>query len=304
MLKGKKLEKGDTIGLIGLANSVSKDKILKTKEKIEKLGYKVKLGKHIFESWYSFAGKDENRLFDLNNFFEDVEVDAILCIRGGYGSIRIVEGLNFEMIKRNPKIFVGYSDITTIHSALNERCNLITFHGPMGASNFLDIDEFTLKSFLESVTTTSPMEIINPIPLKALTLGKAKGKVIGGNLITFMGDMGTPNELNFKDKILFIEEISEPTYKIDRALTQLLNSGKLKELKGIILGDFNNCIQSAECDMPLMETLKDRLEGLEIPIIYNFKSGHCKPMVTLPLGIEVEIDCDNLTIKTLEGSVK
>ena len=150
MLKGKKLEKGDTIGLIGLANSVSKDKILKTKEKIEKLGYKVKLGKHIFESWYSFAGKDENRLFDLNNFFEDVEVDAILCIRGGYGSIRIVEGLNFEMIKRNPKIFVGYSDITTIHSALNERCELITFHGPMGASNFLDIDEFTLKSFLES----------------------------------------------------------------------------------------------------------------------------------------------------------
>jgi len=304
MLKGKKLEKGDTIGLIGLANSVSKDKILKTKEKIENLGYKVKLGKHIFESWYSFAGKDENRLFDLNNFFEDAEIDAILCIRGGYGSIRIVEGLNFEMIKRNPKIFVGYSDITTIHSALNERCDLITFHGPMGASNFLDIDEFTLKSFLESVTTTSPMEIINPIPLKTLTPGKAKGKVIGGNLITFMGDLGTPNELNFKDKILFIEEISEPTYKIDRALTQLLNSGKLKELKGIILGDFNNCIQSAECDMPLMETLKDRLEGLEIPIIYNFKSGHCKPMVTLPLGIEVEIDCDNLTIKTLEGSVK
>ena len=304
MLKGKKLERGDTIGLIGLANSVSKDKILETKEKIEKLGYKVKLGKHIFESWYSFAGKDENRLFDLNNFFEDTEVDAILCIRGGYGSIRIVEGLNFEMIKRNPKIFIGYSDITTIHSALNERCDLITFHGPMGASNFLDIDEFTLKSFLESVTTTSPMEIVNPIPLKAITPGKAKGKVIGGNLITFMGDMGTPNELNFKDKILFIEEISEPTYKIDRALTQLLNSGKLKELKGIILGDFNNCIQSAECDMPLMETLKDRLEGLEIPIIYNFKSGHCKPMVTLPLGIEVEIDCDNLTIKTLEGSVK
>ena len=304
MLKGKKLKKGDTIGIVAPANSGSKDKVLSSKKKLENLGYKVKFGKHIFDTWHSFAGTDKNRVSDINNFFKDPEIDAIMCLRGGYGSVRIVEDLDIEMIRKNPKVFIGYSDITTLHSAMNQKAGLVTFHGPMATSNFFDIEKFTVDSFRESVEGTQPKEIKNPIELRAITGGKAFGVVAGGNLTTLMGDMGTPNELDFKGKILFIEEIREPTYKIDRALSQLLNSGKLDQLNGIILGDFNNCIPASDYDMPLMDLLEDRLKGLDIPIIYNFKSGHCKPMVTLPLGIELEIDCDELTIRSLEGAVR
>jgi len=304
MLKGKMLKKGNTIGIVAPANSDSKDKILRSKDKLENLGYKVKLGKHIFDTWHSFAGTDKNRVSDINNFFEDPEIDAIMCLRGGYGSIRIVKDLDIEMIKKNPKIFIGYSDITTIHSALNQKAGLITFHGPMASSNFFNIEKFTLDSFIESMENNEPREIKNPVELKSMTGGKAAGIVIGGNLTTLMGDIRTPNELNFKEKILFIEEIREPTYKIDRILTQLLNSGKLSQLNGIILGDFNRCIPASEYDMSLMDLFEDRLKNLGIPIIYNFKSGHCKPMVTLPLGIELEIDGDRLTIRSLEGAVR
>ncbi|MEI6857971.1 LD-carboxypeptidase [Psychrilyobacter sp.] len=304
MLKGKKLKKGDTIGIVAPANSGSKDKVLSSKKKLENLGYRVKFGKHIFDTWHSFAGTDKNRVSDINNFFKDPEIDAIMCLRGGYGSLRIVEDLDIEMIKKNPKIFIGYSDITTLHSALNQKAGLVTFHGPMATSNFFDIEKITVDSFRESVENTQPREIINTVKLRSITGGKACGIVVGGNLTTIMGDMGTPNELDFEGKILFIEEIREPTYKIDRALTQLLNSGKLDQLNGIILGDFNNCLPASEYDMPLMDLVEDRLKGLGIPIIYNFKSGHCKPMVTLPLGIEIEIDCDRLTIRSLEGAVR
>lgn len=304
MLKGKSLKKGDTIGIVAPANSGSKEKVLKSKKKLESLGYRVKLGKHIFDTWHSFAGTDKSRISDINDFFKDPEVDAIICLRGGYGSIRIVEALDIEMIKKNPKIFIGYSDITTLHSALNQRAGLVTFHGPMVDSNFFDIEKFTVDSFIESLENTCEREIKNPIGLKSIVEGKSRGIVAGGNLTTLMGDMGTPNELDFKGKILFIEEIREPTYKVDRALTQLLNSGKLGQLNGIILGDFNNCIPASKYDMPLMDLLEDRLKDLGIPIIYNFKSGHCKPMVTLPLGIEVEIDCERLTIRSLEGAVR
>ncbi|MGB6128698.1 MAG: LD-carboxypeptidase [Psychrilyobacter sp.] len=304
MLKGRKLNKGDTIGIVAPANSSSKEDVLESKKKIESLGYRVKLGEHIFDTWHSFAGTDKSRISDINNFFKDPEVDAIMCLRGGYGSIRIVDKLDIEMIKKNPKIFIGYSDITTLHAALNQKAGLVTFHGPMAVSNFFDIEKFTMDSFVESMEKSCGREIKNPIELRSIVGGKVSGIVIGGNLTTFMGDMGTPNELNFKGKILFIEEIREPTYKIDRALTQLLNSGKLSELNGIILGDFNNCIPASKYDIPLMDLLEDRLKDLGIPVIYNFKSGHCKPMITLPLGIKIEIDCDRLTIKTLEGAVR
>jgi muramoyltetrapeptide carboxypeptidase len=303
MLKGKKLKKGDTIGIVAPANSGSKDEVLSSKFFLESLGYKVKLGKHIFDTWHSFAGTDRSRVSDINNFFKDLEVDAIICLRGGYGSIRIVEGLDIEMIKKNPKIFIGYSDITTLHSALNQRAGLVTFHGPMAIPNFFDIEKITIDSLRESVEKIQPGEIKNPIELKSMVGGKAVGVVAGGNLTTLMGDMGTPNELDFKGKILFIEEVREPVYKIDRVLTQLLNSGKLHQLNGMILGDFNNCTPASEYDMSLMDLVEDRLKGLGIPIIYNFKSGHCRPMVTMPLGIEVEIDCDSLTIRSLEGAV-
>jgi muramoyltetrapeptide carboxypeptidase len=303
-LKGKRLKKGDTIGIVAPANNARREDVLEGKKKIEKLGYKVILSKSIFDRWHSFAGQDQDRISDINDFFKDPDIDAIICLRGGYGSIRMVEELDIDIVKANPKIFIGYSDITTLHTKLNRDANLITFHGPMVTSNFLDIDDFTLESLLQLVENPTGRVLVNPVPLKRLSGGIAIGEVVGGNLITLMGDMGTPNQLDLSDKILFIEEINEPTYKIDRALTQLLNSGELNKVKGIILGDFNNCGKASEDDISLMELFEDRLLGLGVPIIYNFKSGHCKPMVTLPLGGKIKLDCNDIFIEVLEGTVK
>ena len=302
MLKGKKIKKGDTIGIVAPAGNAEKKNILKATKILKELGYNVVLSKNIFDSWFSFAGKDKNRISEINDFFGNPNIDVILCLRGGYGSIRIIEELDIELIKENPKIFIGYSDISTLHTKLNKEAELITFHGPMLTSNFLDMDEFTLNSFFNMIGDPTINTIENPLPMKVLNSGKAKGRMVGGNLITLMGDMGTPNELNLENNILFIEEIGEPTYKIDRALSQLLNSKKLNKVNGIILGDFNDCKPKEKTDISLLELFKERFLSLNVPVLYGLKSGHCKPMVTIPLGVEVELNCNSQlpTIKILE----
>jgi muramoyltetrapeptide carboxypeptidase len=309
MLRGKRLKKGDTIGIVAPANYTTEDKIERAVKNIESKGYKVKVGKGCREKWFTFAGKDEVRAKDIMDFFKDDEINAILCLRGGFGSIRLLEYLDFDEIKKNPKIFIGFSDITTLHSAFQKKSNLITFHGPMAASNFSDeiLDEISwngLFTFLENIE--NEMEIKNPQnePLKKLVGGRGIGRSIGGNLVTFVSNMGTDYDVEYEDTILFIEEIGEPAYKIDRALTQLINSKGFRGIKGIILGDFNDCGGENENAYSLMELFEERLKKLGIPVIYNFKSGHCWPMMTLPMGAKIAIDADEGSIKILEEVVK
>lgn len=308
MIRGKRLQKGDTIGIVAPANCAAPEKVEAAVKNIEKMGYGVKVGKSCYEKWFTFAGTDRVRAKDIMDFFKDDEVDAILCLRGGFGSMRLLELLDFEEIRKNPKIFVGFSDITTLHSAFQRRCELVTFHGPMAASNFSGeiLDEVTWNHLFDMLEAPKDEYIlVNPSgePLEVLKGGKARGRIIGGNLVTFVSSMDTKYDVEYEDSILFIEEVGEPTYKIDRPLTQLINSEKFKGIRGIILGDFNGCDRDGEESYDLMEVLKDRLLPLDIPVVYNFKSGHCTPMATLPMGCEVILDADKREIKVVEKVV-
>lgn len=303
---GKKLKKGDTIGIIAPASCTTYEKVLEAKKNIEDMGYQVILGECTKKQWYSYAGTDEERAEEINSFFADKNIDAIICMRGGYGSNRLIELLDFEIIKRNSKIFVGYSDITTLHIALNEKANLITFHGPMAVSNFTgNYNRDTYENFIEILSNSKYEQSIKNITkeLKVLNEGRAKGKLVGGNLATLIATLGTEYDLDYNGKILFLEEIGEKTYKIDRFLNQLKKHGVFEKIEGLVLGDFKNCIQDSEKDMTLLEVFQNYFKELKKPVIYNFESGHSEPMLTLPLGAICEIDTYNKELKVLERVV-
>ena len=303
---GKKLKKGDTIGIIAPASCTTYEKVLEAKKNIEDMGYQVILGECTKKQWYSYAGTDEERAEEINSFFADKNIDAIICMRGGYGSNRLIELLDFEIIKRNSKIFVGYSDITTLHIALNEKANLITFHGPMAVSNFTgNYNRDTYENFIEILSNSRDKQSIKNITkeLEVLNEGRVKGKLVGGNLATLIATLGTEYDLDYNGKILFLEDVGEKTYKIDRFLNQLKKHGVFEKIEGLVLGDFKNCTQDSEKDMTLLEVFQNYFKELKKPVIYNFESGHSEPMLTLPLGAICEIDTYNKELKVLERVV-
>lgn len=305
MIYPKKLNKGDTIGIIAPSSpyrplckeslNYELDNIKKT---IENFGYKVKMGNTCYLSYKGYlAGTDEDRVKDIETMFEDKNIDAILCLKGGYGTPRILDKINYDIIKNNPKIFIGYSDITALHIAFNQICNLVTFHGIMAAtvSNW---DEFTYNSFMDIVNSKESLELKNPEDEELYTLvkGSTNGIIIGGNLSLIASTIGTSYEIDVKDKILFIEEIGESIYKIDRMLTQLELSGKFNDCKGIIFGDFEDCNKERVEDYDLYDLLLNKIKKYNKPCVYNLQSGHCKPMISMPLGVNCELDATNKKI--------
>lgn len=297
----KKLRKGDTIGLISPASFPKEKDIGKAIKKIEELGYKVKLGKNVGKKYFSMAGTDDERASDIMDMFLDKEIKAIISLRGGYGCIRLLEKLDYNIIKNNPKIFVGYSDLTALHMAFYTKSNLKSFHGPMGASNFArEIDDITIESFFNMVSQNIEDTYIGNSDVKFLSHGIAKGELVGGNLAVLTSLIGSEYDLDYKDKVLFLEDIGENTYKIDRMLWQLKNKGVFNEVSGIILGDFSYCEKSSDEDMNLEEVFKDHFENLYKPVVMNFKSGHCEPMITLPFGEKILIDSKKEFIKILK----
>lgn len=299
---GKSLKPGDTLGVIGSSKSTDFKNLLMAEDILKKLGFKLKFGKSCFESWHGFAGTDEIRGEDINSFFADKEVDGILSLRGGYGAVRILNFIDYEIIKNNPKVFIGFSDITTLHAAFQRKTGLVTFHGPMLTSNFgSSFNPATYENLLEIISSSEEKTLLkNPEPLKTLFPGKARGKILGGNLITLNAILGSQYDYDYTDSILFLEEIGETTYRIDRALAQMKLSGVFSKIKGVILGDFNNCEKDSEKDLDLLGTFADYFKDLNIPVIYNYHSGHCEPMMTLPFGVLGEIDTEKNSITILE----
>jgi len=296
-MKPRVLKVGDTIGVVAPSSPSKLGESEIVGKLLKEFGFKAKLGKSCFSSYGYLAGSDEIRANDINNMFLDTEVDGIICLRGGYGTPRILDKLDYDLISKNPKVFVGYSDITAIHIALNNKCDLVTFHGPMVASDIAkQFDDFSKLSFLKAITTTEPMgELYNPEgeQIECLEGGIAEGKIVGGNLSLIAATIGTPYEINTKGKLLFIEDIDERPYRVDRMLTQLRLAGKLEQCSGIILGDFNNCIPN-ECEdsLTLMEVFMDIIKPLGKPTIYNFKAGHCEPKITVPFGVDAILDAN------------
>ncbi|PJI08064.1 MULTISPECIES: S66 peptidase family protein [Clostridium] len=302
---GKKLELGGTIGIIAPSSPEKSDAIKNATDFFTSKGFKIKLGKHVYDKRGFLAGKDEDRAEDIMDMFKDKDVDIILCARGGYGSMRTLPYIDFDLIKSNPKIFIGFSDITSFLNSFYSRTGLITFHGPMFTSSFED--NYTVESFFNTIMKgIAPYEISNPpeVKLNCAVKGKAKGHLVGGNLSLISNTLGTPYEVDFKDNILFIEDVHEEPYALDRMLTHLELSGKLNECSGFILGQFKNCtLPHYERSLTLDEVFQDKILSLNKPTLTNFMSGHDYPKLTLPIGAYTLMDANKGTIKINEAVV-
>ena len=307
MLKPKALKFGDTIGIVAPSSPTTKKNVKLAKQQLQDLGFNVKLSASCFATHGYLAGKDQLRAEELNKMFADKEIDGIICLRGGYGAPKILNKVDFEIIKANPKVFVGYSDITVLHMAMNQICNLVSFHGPMGSSDIAHgLDDFSKKEFLRSIMDTKEMGVIsNPIDHKVQCLvgGKARGVIIGGNLSLIAATMGTPYEIDTRGKILFLEEIGEEPYSVDRMLTQLALGGKLDDAAGFILGDWKECDpESPEESLSLMEVFNEIIIPYGKPTIFDLTAGHCTPKVTLPFGVKAFLDGDEGRLIIEEGA--
>lgn len=311
MLKGKKLQKGDTIGFIAPSGAVRVEGAVdRAAREAERMGYRVKLGKSCSAKYGYLSGTDDMRAEDVNAMFADPQVDAIFCVRGGYGTTRILDKLDYDVIAKNPKIFVGYSDITAMHIAMLSRCNLATFAAPMPASDFSSgpLDDFSLASMLRVLGEAKPAgELVNAPDYharKTINCGSCEGMLVGGNLMLITSLLGTPYELDVKGKILFIEEIGEHTYCIDRMLTQLRLAGKFEDCAGIVFGDFKNCeIEFKEYGFTIEEIIRDVVAPCRKPVFMGFQAGHCTPKITLPYGVRCRMDADQKTLTVLEAAV-
>lgn len=310
MIYGKKLKFGDTLGFIAPAGAVrTEGAIERAVEETKRMGFKVKLGESAGQKYGYLSGTDEVRARDINNMFADDEVDAIVCLRGGYGAMRILDKLDYEMIAKHPKIFMGFSDITSLHIALLERCGLATFHGPMAAANWAGkpLDDFSRESMYRTLMNAEPAgELANPPEYHKQTVnsGIAEGQLVGGNLMLIASSLGTPWEINTKGRIIFIEEIGERTYCVDRMLTQMRLAGKFDDCAGVVFGNFADCpIEYPEFGLSLEEIIRDVVVPCGKPIFTGLRCGHCSPKLTLPLGVKCRMDADACTLTVLESAV-
>ncbi len=292
--------------MVAPASPSDSSKVEKAVKYLNNLGYIVKAGKSVFSSRGYLAGGDELRAFDINNMFEDDEVNAVFCLRGGYGSQRILDLIDFQLIRKNPKIFMGYSDITALLNAIYQKCGLITFHGPMGGDFAGGLGKQTKRAMKNALESTEPIgEIPNPEIPEIVAEGKGKGALVGGNLSIVAASLGTPYEINTQGCVLLLEDVFEEPYSVDRMLTQLRLAGKFKDVSGIILGDWGNLEpEEPEKSLSFEEVFKDIFEDIGKPVIKGLKIGHCKPNITVPIGAEVSIDTDTVTLCVLESAVK
>ena len=304
MIRPKPLKKGDKIGLIGTSGPTAKGRIEPSIKAMEELGFEVILGESVREQHGFLSGNDEIRAKDINNMFEDKSIKGIFAIRGGYGAARLLDMLDYDMIMKNPKVFAGYSDVTALHNVFNEKCNLITFHTPMASTEFYKgVDDYTMNYFKKNIFSEEPLGILkNPVgqEIKTLVSGEAKGKLVGGNLSLIASSMGTAYELDTKGKILFLEEIDESPYRIDRMLLQLKQCGKFKDASGIIFGALTNCeSKEEENSLSLIEIFEELIKPENKPTLYNLICGHCMPTMSIPLGAEIKINTENNEILVL-----
>ncbi|HAQ39943.1 MAG TPA: LD-carboxypeptidase [Clostridiales bacterium] len=296
-----KIKKGDTIAIIAPSSPVKREEADACRKLVENMGYKVRMGKCTYESVHGYsAGTGRSRAEDINEMFGDENVKAIWCIRGGDTSSHTLDKLDYEMIRNNPKIFVGYSDVTNLNVNFNQKCGFVTFHGPMVKSNMLNsYDDFTRRSFEKAINMEDELILENPEgeDFCVMVVGRAEGTVTGGNLSLIVSMIGTPYEIDTKGKILFIEDVEENVRRLDRMMYQLKYSGKLQDAAGIIFGDFTDCINESDKNYTVVEMLKDVLSDYDKPVMYNIKSGHCYPMSTIPLGADCIMDTNLKMIK-------
>lgn len=314
-IKPHALHKGDRVAVVSPSTAVKKEDVDLAERAVRALGLEPVMFPSCYMRREHLSGSDEQRAGDITTAFADESVRAVFSLGGGYGASRTLPFIDFDVIQRNPKIFTGYSDITALHAAIGGKTGLITYHAPMPTDNngfyksvfgTIVFEPYTLAHFEKALFSNEPIGLIDPPPGEsygALSGGIAQGELVGGNLDLVTHLMGTPWELDVRGKILFLEEVHEYSYKIDKYLTALRLSGKLAECAGVILGTWTDCGEprNTMIDVPLDTVLKDAFSGLGIPVLTNCRAGHTWPQVTLPLGAKVRIDCDNKTLAFVES---
>jgi muramoyltetrapeptide carboxypeptidase len=299
------LRAGDTVGLITPGTYVSDpDRLALAVRTVEYFGLRPRMGRNVGKRIGYLGGSDEERLADLHEMFRDPEVKAVFSIRGGYGSEHLLDRIDYDLLRRRPKVFLGYSDITSLHLAIQKRAGLVTFHGPMMISAFT---EFTQKWFRRALFEPQPLGALANPPeanqlrpahtLRRVRGGKARGRLTGGNLTLVCATLGTPYEIDTRGRIVFLEDVDEEPYSIDRLLTQLRLAGKLEQAAGIVFGECSNCRPrewkpSFESTFSLGEVLDRVLGGLKAPVLSGLAIGHTDDQLTLPLGVMAALDAD------------
>ncbi len=302
MVKPRTLKPGDTIGLITPSSYVFDTwRIDLAAARLEnQLGVRCRLGRYVKGRHGYMAGTEKERLEDLHAMFADRDVAGVFCLEGGYGTERLLSGIDYELLRRNPKVLLGFSDITGLHLAITRKAGLVTFHGPVALGS---LPPWSLASLKKALFSPEPIgELSNPpeedpnwpaFPLHTVASGKARGPIAGGNLTLVSTTMGTPYEIEAKGRILFLEDTGEAPYRVDRMLTQLKLAGKLQEAAGIVWGTCTDCTpakSSFEVNLSMSDLLDEILGDLGKPVLAGLVFGHTKEKATIPMGVEAELD--------------
>jgi len=313
-IKPRKLKKGDTIGLVAPGYAIKPEVLEKALATLKEMGFKPFHTNRLVGNHGYFSNTDEERAKDVNEMFANPDIDGILCARGGYGCTRILDQLDYTTIKNNPKVLIGFSDITALIQAIYKETGLVCFHGPVGST--ID-DAYSQKYFkkvlmkgkevqkIKNAKLTDPKFLENPeYDRYTITLGSCEGELAGGSLTLVNALIGTPHEIDFTDKLVFLEDVEEAPYRIDRMLTQLIEGPTFKKAKGIVFGVCKGCDrEKKEDNFTLKEVIMDRIAPLGIPAAYGMSFGHVPNNFTLPVGILASFNATEMTLELLEAAV-
>ena len=315
-VRPKALRPGDTVGVITPSTPViDPDRLALVPQTLKYFGLRAKVGKNVGRRSTDFASSVNERLDDLHAMFRDKEVNAVFALRGGYGAGHLLDRIDYDLIRRNPKIFLGFSDITALHLAIHKHARLVTFHGPVITSSFTD---YTQQHFRKALFETQPVgKVTNPHEsnelrprhtLRTIRPGKADGPLIGGNLSLITATMGTPYEIETRGRILFVEDVGEEPYRVDRMLTHMHLAGKLDNAAGVIFGECDGCAPndykpSFASPYSFGESLDNILGKLKVPVLSGLTIGHTADQLTLPLGVMATLDADAGTLDIKEAGV-
>lgn len=336
IIYAKTLRAGDTIAFVAPAKYLDRTRVFQARQRLESLGFRVRMPDTLFRKQGFLAGSDDERATELMAAFADPEVAAIFPGTGGYGTMRILDKLDYDVIRRNPKIFVGFSDITALHIAIHQRTGLVTFHSPnpeFGLGTEADLSPFAAKWFWRALLgdgsdSRHVQPKVAPFPAGytidtlirnggqsgdgeffagvprpvTLVTGRAKGRLIGGNLSLVHALMGTPFEIDTAGKILFLEDVGEAPYRIDRMLCTMRLAGKFDDVAGVVLGHFTSRDDEPawDDDASVDDVLRDYFARLNVPALMQFPVGHVRSNATLPIGAMAELDADECTLRIIE----
>jgi muramoyltetrapeptide carboxypeptidase len=303
MVRPPALRKGDKVGLLAPASSFSSGDFLSGCDRLRTMGYEPVYAQDIFDRDIYFAGTAERRRREFHELWQREDVAALICVRGGYGSNYLLEKLDYPMITARPKILIGCSDVTSLLTAINDRTGLVTFHGPMVAKDIAGetLDLSSWNNSLQGATNWS----VPTAGAEVLRAGKAEGRLYGGCLSMLVASLGTPFEIQTEGTILFIEDVAEKPFRIDRMLMQLHLAGKLEQVRGFVFGEMLDCLPPEGETYTLQQVIMRVLAPYNVPIVYGLKSGHVtKGNITLPIGVQAELAAENsgVTLRVLQAS--